>query len=75
MELFKSLDPMLAVDLDLPSKRMFAVKPEMRDRDDMRILGFGKAEIEMARDASIIAHVPDLSDTTLVRKTPFRMLS
>jgi len=74
VELFKSLDPMLAVDQDFLSKRMFAGKPEMRDRDDMRILGVGEAEIEMARDAAIIAHVPDFSDTTLVRKIPLRML-
>ena len=58
---------MLAVDLDLPGKRVFAVEPEMCDRDDMRTLGVG--ETEMARDAAIIAHVPDLSDITLVRKT------
>ncbi len=65
---------MLAVDLDLPCKRVFAVEPEMRDRDDMRILGVGETEIEMACDAAIIAHVPDLSDITLVRKFPLRML-
>ncbi len=59
---------MLAVALDLPGKRVFAVEP---DRDDMRILGVG--EIEMARDAAIIAHVLDLGDITLVRKTPHRM--
>ncbi len=65
---------MLAVDLDLPGKRVFAIEPEMRDRDDMRIFGVGEAEIEMTRDAAIIAHVPDLSDIALVRKTPLRML-
>ena len=62
---------MLAVDLDLPCKRVSAVEPEMCDRDDMRTLGVGEAKIEMARDAAIIAHVPDFSDITLVRKTPF----
>ncbi len=73
MELFKSLNTMLAVALDFPSERVFAVEPEMCDRDDMRILGVDEAEIEMARDAAIVAHVPDLGDITLVRKTPLRM--
>ena len=48
---------MLAVDLDLLSKRVFAVEPEMRDRDDMRILGVGETEIEVACDATILTSV------------------
>ena len=72
MEFFDPLDPMFAVGLDLPCKRIPAVEPEMRDRDDMHLLGVTKAEIEMARDAAFVAHVPNLSDTTLVRENPLR---
>ena len=72
MELFEPLNPMLTIGLDLPFKRMSAVEPEMRDRDDMHLLGVAKAEIEIAHDAAFVAHIPDLGDTTLVRKTPFR---
>ncbi len=75
MEFFDPLDPMFAVGLDLSCKRIPAVEPEMRDRDDMHLLGVGKTEIEDARDAAFIAHVPNLSDTTLVRKNPLRRFS
>ncbi len=72
MELFESLDPMLTIGLDLPCKRMSAVEPEIRDRDDTHLLGVAKAEIEIARDAAFIAQVPDLGDTARVRKIPLR---
>ena len=75
MELFEPLDPMFAIGLDLPCKRIPAVEPEMRDRDDMHLLGIDKTEIEDAHDAAFIAHVPNLSDTTLVRKNPLRRFS
>ena len=75
MEYFDPLDPMFAVGLDLSRKRIPAVEPEMRDRDDMLLLGVDKTEIEGARDAAFIAHVPNLSDTTLVRKNPLRRFS
>jgi hypothetical protein len=75
MEFFDPLDPMFAVGLDLSCKRIPAVEPEMRDRDDMLLLGVDKTEIEGARDAAFIAHVPNLSDTTLVRKNPLRRFS
>jgi len=72
MELFEPLDPMFAIGLDLPCERIPAVELEMRYRDDMHLLGVTKAEIEMAREAAFVAHVPNLSDTTLVRKYPLR---
>ena len=75
MELFEPLDPMFAISLDLPCKRIPAVEPEMRDRDDLHLLGITKAEIEMARDAAFVAHVPNFSDTTLVWKIPLQILS
>ena len=75
MELFEPLDPMFAISLDLPCKRIPAVEPEMRDRDDLHILGITKAEIEMARDATFVAHVPNFSDATLVWKIALRILS
>ena len=75
MYLFEPLDPMFAIGLDLSCKRVPAVEPEMRDRDDMRFLGVTRAEIEMARDAAFVAHVPIFSDTTLVWKIPLRTLS
>ena len=74
MELFEPLDSMFAISLDFPCERIPTVELQMRDRDDMHLLGVTKPEIEMARDAAIIAHVPDLSDITLVRKTSLRML-
>ena len=72
MEFFDPLDPMFAIGLDLPCKRIPAVEPEMRDRDDMRLLGVAKTEIEGAHDAAFVAHGANLSDTTLVRKNPLR---
>ncbi len=75
MELLEPLDSMFAIGLDLPCKRIPAVEPEMRDRDDMHILGVTKAEIEMARDATFVAHVPNFSDATLVWKIPLQTLS
>jgi hypothetical protein len=36
----------------------------------MHILCVAKAEIEMARDAPFVAHVPNLSDTALVWENP-----
>lgn len=67
MELFEPLDPMFAIGLDLPCERVPAVELEMRDRDDVHLLGVSKSEIEMACDAAFVAQVPNLSDTTLVR--------
>ncbi len=63
---------MLAVDLDLPCKRVSAVEPEMCDRDDMHLLGIVKAQIKNARDAAFVAQVPNLRYTTLMRKTLLR---
>ncbi len=48
MEFFDPLDPMFAVGLDLSCKRIPAVEPEMRDRDDMHLRGIAKIEIEDA---------------------------
>ena len=73
MELFEPLDPMFAIGLDLPCERIPAVELEMRNRDDMQVLGITKAEIEMAREATFVAHVPNFSDTTLVWKNPLRL--
>ncbi len=73
MKLFEPLDPMFAIGLDLPCKRIPAVELEMRDRDDIHVVGVTKAEIEMARDAAFVAHVPNLSETTLVRENPLRL--
>ena len=70
MELLKPLDPMFAISLDFPRERIPTVEFQMRDRDDMHLLGVTKPEIEMAREAAFVPHVPDLSDTTLVRKNP-----
>ncbi len=75
MELFEPLDPMFAISLDFPCERIPTVELQMRDRDDMHLLGVDKTEIEDARDAAFIAHVPNLSDTTLVRKNPLRRFS
>jgi hypothetical protein len=75
VELFEPLDPMFAIGIDLACKRVPTVEPEMRDRDDMHLLGVTKTEIEMARDAAFVAHVPNFSDTTLVRKIPLQILS
>ena len=72
MELLESLDPMFAISPDLPSKRISAVEPEMRDRDDMHILGVAEVEIESASDAAFVAKVPNLGDTTLAREIPLR---
>ena len=66
MEFFDSLDPRLTIGFDLPCKRMSAVEPEMRDRDDMNLLGVAKAEIEITCDAAFVAQVPNLSDTTIL---------
>jgi hypothetical protein len=74
MELFESLDPMLTIGLDLACKRIAAVEPEMRDRDDMHLFGLAKAEIETARDAAFVAHVSNLIDATLARKNLLRTL-
>ena len=74
MEPLEPLDPMFAIGIDLPCKRIRAVEPEMRDRDDMQILDVTNAEFEMARDAAFFAHVPNFSDTTLVRKISLRTL-
>ncbi len=73
MELFEPLDPMFAISLDFPCERIPTVELQMRDRDDMHLLGVTKPEIEMAREAAFVAHVPNLSDTTLVRENPFRL--
>ena len=73
MELFEPLDPVFAVDLDLPYERILAVELEMRDRDDINILRATKTEIEMAREAAFVAHVPNLSDATLVRENSLRL--
>ena len=62
---------MLAVALDFPCKRVSAVESEMRDRDDMHLLGISKTKVEMAHDAALVTQVPDLSDTALGRKILF----
>ena len=62
-ELFESLDPIFAIGLDLPCKRIPALKFETRDGDDMHVLGVTKAEIEMARDSAVVAQVPNFSHT------------
>ena len=72
MEFFDPLDAMFAIGLDLPCKRIPAVEPEMRDRDDMHRPGVAKTEIEGTHDAALVAHVSNLGDTTLVRKNPLR---
>ena len=64
---------MFAIGLDLPYERIRAVELEMRDRDDIHILRVTKAEIEMAREAAFVAHVPNLSDATLVRENSLRL--
>ena len=68
VQLFNPLDPMLAVALDFPCKRVCAVEPEMRDRDDMHFLAVAETKVEMAHDAAFVAQVPDLSDTAFGRK-------
>jgi len=73
MEFFETLDPVFAIGCDLPCEKIPTVELEMRDRDDMHLLGVTKAEIEMAREAAFVAHVPYLSDTTLVRENPLRL--
>jgi hypothetical protein len=75
MELFEPLYPMFAIGLDLPCNRIPAIELEMRDRNDMYVLGVTKAEIEMAHKAAFVAHVPNFSDTTLVWKIPLQALS
>ena len=72
MEFFDPLDPMFAIGLDLTYERILAVELEMRDRDDIHILCVTKAEIEMAREAAFVAHVPNLSDATLMRENLLR---
>ncbi len=72
MEFLESLDSMFAISPDLPGKRIFAAEPEMRDRDDMHILGVAEVEIESAGDAAFVAKVPNLGDTTLRRENPLR---
>ncbi len=72
MELLEPLDPMFAISPDLPSKRISAVEPEMRDRDDMHTLGVAEVEIESADDAAFVAKVPNFGDTTLARENPPR---
>ncbi len=72
MELLEPLDSMFAISPHFPSKRISAVEPEMRDRDDMRTLGFAEAEIESADDAAFVAKVSHLGDTTLARENPLR---
>ncbi len=54
MKLFQPFDPMFAIGLDLPCKRIFAVEPEMRDRDEMHLLGVVKAEIQSAHYAAFV---------------------
>jgi hypothetical protein len=70
MELFEPLDPMFAIGLDIPCEGIPAVELEMRDRDDIDLIGVTKTEIEMAHEATFVAHVPNLSNTTLVRENP-----
>ncbi len=74
MEFFDPLDPMLAVGVDLPRKWMVAVESEMCDRDDMHLLGVVKAQIENARDATFVAQITNLRDTTLRRETVLRTM-
>lgn len=72
MELLESLDSMFAISPDLPSKRISALEPEMRDRDDMHVPGVAEVEIESAGDAAFVAKVHNLGDTALARKNPLR---
>ncbi len=48
LELFEPLDPMFAIGLDFPCKRILAVELEMCDRDDMHLLGVTTV-VEMVR--------------------------
>ena len=73
LEHFESLDPMFTIGLDLPCEMIPTVELEKRDRDDMRLLAVTKAEIEMAHEAALVAHIPNLSDITLVRENPLRL--
>ena len=73
LELFEPLDPMFAISINLPSERISAVELEVRDRNDMHILGVTKIEIEIAHEAAFVPHVPNLSDTTLVWENPLRL--
>ena len=70
MEFFEPLNPMFAIGLNFPCERIPAFELEMRDRDDVHLVGVTKTEIEMAREATFVAHVPNLSNITLVREIP-----
>jgi hypothetical protein len=70
MEFFEPLNPMFAIGLDIPCEEILAFELKMRDRDDIHLVGVTKTEIEMAREGTFVAHVPNLSDITLVRENP-----
>ena len=65
---------MFAISLNLSCERISAVKLDVCDRNDMHILGVTKVKIEIAHEAAFVAHVPNLSDTTLVWENPLRLL-
>ena len=74
IKLFQPFDPMFAIGLDLPCERIPTVEPEMRDRDEMHLLGVVEAEIQSAHDTAFVAHVSDFRDAALVRKILARIL-
>jgi len=74
MELFEPLNPMFAIGLDLPCKRIPAVELEVRDRDEMHLLSVVNAKIENARYTAFVTQVLHISDTTLMRKILLRTL-
>ena len=74
MELLEPLDPMFAIGLDLPCKRIPAVELEMRDRDEMHLLSVVNAKIENARYTAFVAQVAHISNATLMRRFPHRTL-
>ena len=74
MELLEPLDPMFAIGLDLPCKRIPAVELEMRDRDEMHLLSVVNAKIENARYTAFVAQVPHISNATLIRRFLHRTL-
>ena len=74
MELLEPLDPMFAIGLDLPCKRIPAAELEMRDRDEMDLLSVVNARIENARYTAFVAQVPHISDATLMRRILLRTL-
>ena len=74
MELLEPLDPMFAIGLDLPCKRIPAVELEMRDRDEMHLLSVVNAKIENARYTAFVAQVPHISNATLIRRFLNRIL-